>query len=238
MAVVGVLVVPAMWAFLLPISAVLVMAPITGALFLAYGLHMTYRSRFSPGEGLLSFVVGLAFFGSLLVASTTSLAWQAQRPDLIGLALALAIAGGSGSLALGFLVERRRLRDEVNGIPVVLEPLIDLKKHQLRSLPAKRPAPAIGRVAFLAALVLNVPLVLQLNGLDGNSALWVVMPLLFAAVAYIFATGVGPALARIQSLRRIERQTGRQFTTERLKELAEMREGLWLSRWLCRPAKN
>ncbi|UXH80166.1 hypothetical protein [Roseateles amylovorans] len=223
-----------MWAFLLPISAVLTMAPVTGVLFLLYGLHMTYRSRFSPDEGLLSFLVGIAFFGSLLVASTTSLAWQAQRSDLGGLALALAVAGGTGSVVLGFLVEKRRLSDRVDGIPVVLKPLVDLQKHRLRSLPVERPAPAIGRIAFLAALVMNVPLVLQLHGFDGNSALWLVMPLLFAAVAYILATGVGPALARIQSLQEIERRTGRQFTTERLEELAEMRNGLWLARWLCR----
>lgn len=234
MAVVGLLVVPAMWAFLLPITAVLAMAPITGALFLLYGLHMTYRSRFSPGEAVWSFLVGLLFFGSLLVASTTSLAWQAQRSDLVGLALAVTIAGGAGSVLLGFLAEQNRLREMGDGIPVVLQPLLDLKNHQLRSLPAKRPAPTVGRVAFLSALILNVPLLLQLNGVQANSALWLAMPLLFAAVSYILATGVGPALARILALRRIERRTGLRFTTNRLEELAQMRRGLWLSRWLCR----
>lgn len=46
----GVLVIPAMWAFLLGPRIVLTLAPITGLLFLLAGLHMTYRSRFSPGK--------------------------------------------------------------------------------------------------------------------------------------------------------------------------------------------
>ncbi len=45
MAVAGVLIVPAMWTFLLGPRAVLTFAPFTGILFLLSGVHMTYRSR-------------------------------------------------------------------------------------------------------------------------------------------------------------------------------------------------
>jgi hypothetical protein len=234
MAGTGVLVLPAMWAFSLPLSTVLGMAPFSGGLLFAFGLHMTYRSRFSPAEAVWGVCVGVLFFGSFLIASTTSLPWEAQRPDLIGFAVAVAIATGALSILLGFLAEKRRLRDEVDGIPVVLMPLIDLQKHQIRPMPTPHPAPALGRIAFLTALAMNLPLLLQLQGFRRSSVLWVLMPLLFATITYILATGMGPAMARIQSLKAIERRTGHRFTTSRLDELTAMRRGLWLARWLCR----
>ncbi len=234
MAVAGVLIVPAMWAFLLGPRAVLTLAPFTGLLFLLSGVHMTYRSRFSPGEALWSFVLALIFFGSLLVASTTSLVWRIGRPEFYGAAVALAAVTAAGGLLLGFMAERRRLSPTKDGIPVALTPVIDLDRHQLRQLPATGGQPTMGRIAFLSALVLNVPLLLQLNGLQGNDVLWLTMPVLGAAVTYVLATGVGPSLARILALRALEQRSGQRFTTARLDELSAMRRGLWLARWLCR----
>ncbi|RZI60981.1 MAG: hypothetical protein EOP37_09175 [Rubrivivax sp.] len=228
------LVIPAMWAFLLGPRIVLTLAPITGLLFLLAGLHMTYRSRFSPGEALWSFVLALIFFGSLLVASTTSLVWRMARPDLQGLAVGLAVLIGGGALALGFIAERRRLLPEKDGVPVALLPMVDLQRHQLHPLPASGSQPTMGRIAFLSALALNLPLLLQMNGLRGDDIVWLAMPVLGATVTYVLATGFGPSLARILALRALERRDGHRFTTSRLAELTEMRRHLWLARWLCR----
>ncbi|MFX1677609.1 hypothetical protein PV762_00095 [Mitsuaria sp. CC2] len=230
----GGLVIPAMWAFLLAPGVVLTMAPITGLLFLLAGLHMTYRSRFSPGEALWSFLLALIFFGSLLVASTTSLAWRMARPDLQGLAVGLAAFIGGGALLLGFLAERRRLLPKENGVPVALLPTVDLQRHQLHPSPASGTQPTMGRIAFLSALALNVPLLLQMNGLRGDDIVWLAMPVLGATVTYVLATGFGPSLARILALRVLERRDGRRFTTSRFEELTQMRRHLWLARWLCR----
>lgn len=234
MAIAGVLIVPAMWAFLLAPRIVLAVAPFTGLLFLLSGVHMTYRSRFSPAEAMWSFVLALIFFGSLLVASTTSLVWRMGRPELHGAAVAVAAAIGTGGLLLGYLAERRRLSPSKDGIPVALMPIIDLEQHRLRPLPIAGSPPTMGRVAFLAALALNLPLLLQLNGLQRDDVLWLAMPVLGAAVTYVLTTGIGPSLARVRALRALERRTGQRFTTSRIEELNAMRRGLWLARWLCR----
>lgn len=82
MATTGALVLPALWAFVLGMGPLLPMSVVLGVVFLAYGLYIKYRARYSPREALWAAAMAVVFFGSLLVASTTSLAWRAQRPDL------------------------------------------------------------------------------------------------------------------------------------------------------------
>lgn len=132
------------------------------------------------------------------------------------------------------LPKPRRLSPTKDGIPVALTPVIDLERHQLRPLPVTGSQPTLGRIAFLSALALNVPLLPQLNGLQRHDVMWLAMPVLGAAVTYVLTTGVGPSLARILALRALERRTGQHFTTARLDELSAMRRTLWLARWLCR----
>jgi hypothetical protein len=160
--------------------------------------------------------------------------WRLGRPELYGAAVAMAAVIGGGGLLMGFIAERRRLSPKEEGVPVVLLPTIDMERHRLLPSPAGGGQPTMGRIAFLAALALNVPLLLQMNGLSGNDVLWLAMPVLGAAVTYVLATGIGPSLARILALRSLERRTGQRFITSRLDELQHMRRGLWLARWLCR----
>ncbi len=229
----GAFVVPAMWAFVLDRPALMLMAPITGLVFLGSGLHLKYRARYSPREALWAAVLALLFFGSLLVVSTTALAWRAHRPDLQPLALGLAALMFVGGMATGFVAERRRLRviDPATGLPAPLVPLLDLKRHRLLPLP---PPPRAATVAALTAVALNVPLLLQIGGWQANDVVWLAMPALAATVTTMLASGFGPALARALALLDIERRAGRPLVTSRLEELQAMRRGFWLSRWLSR----
>lgn len=229
----GAFLVPALWAFVVDTHTLLMLAPVSGFVFLVFGLHLKYRSRFSPREALWSFPIALIFFGTLLVTSTTALAWRAQRADLQWLALALAFVLLFGGMLIGYLSEARRLAVTRDGIPLPLQPMLDLKRHRVLPVAAPRP-PKLGTVAVLSALVLNVPLVLQAGGWSANDVVWLAMPVLGATVAYVATTGLGPALARALALRRIERQLGHAFCTSRLEELQQLRRGFWLSRWLAR----
>ena len=231
----GAFVVPAMWAFVLDKSALMLMAPITGVVFLGSGLHLKYRARYSPREALWAAVLALLFFGSLLVVSTTALAWRAHRPDLQPLALGLAALMFVGGMATGFVAERRRLRviDPTTGLPAPLVPLLDLKRHRLLPLPSP-PPPRAATVAALTAVALNVPLLLQVSGWQANDVVWLAMPALAATVTTMLASGFGPALARALALLDIERRVGRPLVTSRLEELQAMRRGFRLSRWLSR----
>ena len=231
----GAFVVPAMWAFVLDRPALMLMAPITGLVFLGSGLHLKYRARSSPREALWAAVLALLFFGSLLVVSTTALAWRAHRPDLQPLALGLAALMFVGGMATGFVAERRRLRviDPATGLPAPLVPLLDLKRHRVLPLPSP-PPPRAATVAALTAVALNVPLLLQIGGWQANDVVWLAMPALAATVTTMLASGFGPALARALALLDIERRAGRPLVTSRLEELQAMRRGFWLSRWLSR----
>ncbi|MGH1554507.1 hypothetical protein ACRAWF_28980 [Streptomyces sp. L7] len=82
---------------------------------------------------------------------------------------------------------------------------VDLQRHPLHPSPASGTQP-MGRIAFLSALALNVPLLLQMNGLRGDDIVWLAMPVLGATVTYVLATGFGPSLARILALRALERR--------------------------------
>ena len=231
----GTFVVPAMWAFVLDKPALTVMAPITGLVFLGSGLHLKYRARYSPREALWAAVLALLFFGSLLVVSTTALAWRSHRPDLQPLALGLAALMLLGGMAAGYLAERRRLRviDAATGLPAPLVPLLDLKRHRVLPLPSP-PPPRAATVAALTAVALNVPLLLQIGGWEANDVVWLAMPALAATVTMVLASGFGPALARALALLDIERRVGRPLVTSRLEELQAMRRGFWWSRWLAR----
>lgn len=231
----GAFVVPAMWAFVLDKPALMLMAPITGLVFLGSGLHLKYRARYSPREALWAAVLALLFFGSLLVVSTTALAWRAHRPDLQPLALGLAALMFVGGMATGFVAERRRLRviDSATGLPAPLVPLLDLKRHRILPLPSP-PPPRAATVAALTAVVLNVPLLLQIGGWQANDVVWLAMPALAATVTTMLASGFGPALARALALLDIERRAGRPLVTSRLEELQAMRREFRLSRWLSR----
>lgn len=231
----GTFVVPAMWAFVLDKPALMVMAPITGLVFLGSGLHLKYRARYSPREALWAAVLALLFFGSLLVVSTTALAWRSHRPDLQPLALGLAALMLVGGMAAGFLAERRRLRviDVATGLPAPLVPLLDLKRHRVLPFPSP-PPPRAATVAALTAVALNVPLLLQIGGWEANDVVWLAMPALAATVTMVLASGFGPALARALALLDIERRVGRPLVTSRLEELQAMRRGFWWSRWLAR----
>ena len=231
----GALVVPAMWAFVLDRPALMLMAPITGLVFLGSGLHLKYRARYSPREALWAAVLALLFFGSLLVVSTTALAWRTHRPDLQPLALGLAALMFVGGMATGFVAERRRLRviDPATGLPAPLAPLLDLKRHRLLPLPSPSP-PRAATVAALTAVALNAPLLLQVSGWEANDVVWLAMPALAATVTTMLASGFGPALARALALLDIERRVGRPLVTSRLEELQAMRRGFRLSRWLSR----
>lgn len=233
----GALVLPAMWAFVLGTQPLLPLSVVLGVVFLAYGLYIKYRARYSPREALWAAVMALLFFGSLLVASTTSLAWRAERPDLQPLALALAAFMGIGGMSIGFIAERRRLRviDARTGLPAPLVPILDLKQHRLLPWPPP-PPPRIGTVAMLAAIFLNLPLLLQVRGWNANDIVWLIMPALGATVTMLLASGFGPGLARAIALLDIERRIGRRLVTSRLEELQALRKGFWLSRLLAQLA--
>lgn len=229
----GLFVVPALWAFALPKDVLFAAAPMTGLAFLIAGLHIKYRSRYTPKDALWSLPLTLMLFGSLLVASTTALAWRAQRPDLQALAVGVAVVLTIGGLAAGYWSERRHLAASPGEVPKALESLLDLQRHRVRPMPAAR-QPAMGKVAFLAALALNAPLLLQMNGWQANDVVWLAMPLLGGAVTYVLATGFGPALARAIAVRDVEKRVGQTFCTSRLEELQTLRRTFWLSRWLAR----
>lgn len=230
----GAFVVPAMWAFVLAKPALIAMSVAMGAVFLASGLYLKYRAHYSPREALWAAVLALLFFGSLLVVSTTALAWRAQRPDMQPLALGLAGLMWACGMTIGFVAERRRMRvlDAVTGLPAPLAPLVDLQRHRVLPLPSP-PPPRAATVAALTALVLNVPLLLQLGGWEANDVVWFAMPALAATVTMVLASGFGPALARALALLEVERRVGRPLVTSRLEELQALRRGFWLSRWLA-----
>lgn len=234
MATTGALVLPALWAFVLGMRPLLPMSVVLGVVFLAYGLYIKYRARYSPREALWAAAMAVVFFGSLLVASTTSLAWRAQRPDLQPLALALAALMGAGGMGLGFVAERRRLRviDAATGLPAPLVPMLDLKRHRVMPLPSPPPTPT-SKVVMIAAIGLNLPLLLKVNGWEANDVLWLVMPPVSATVTMLLHSGFGPGLARAIALLDVERRVGRPLVTSRLDELQAVRKGFWLSRWLA-----
>jgi hypothetical protein len=231
----GAFVVPAMWAFVLAKPALVVMSAVIGLVFLASGLHLKYRARYSPREALWAAVLAFLFFGSLLVVSATALAWRAHRPDLQLLAFGLAALMWVGAMATGFIAERRRLRiiDASTGLPAPLVPLLDLKRHRILPLPSP-PPPRAGTVAALTAVVLNVPLLLQIGGWEANDVVWLAMPALAATVTMMLASGFGPALARALAFMEVERRVGQRLVSARLDELQAVRRGFWLSRWLAR----
>lgn len=227
----GLFVIPALWGFALPRDVLFAAAPITGLVFLSAGLHIKYRSRYTPQDALWSLPLTLMFFGSLLVASTTALAWRAHRPDLLGLAIGIALILTLGGLATGYWSERRQLVAPPGEVPQSLRPLLDIQRHRILPMPAPR-QPTMGKIAFVAALGFNVPLLLQLGGWEANDVVWLAMPLLGGAVTYVLTTGFGPALARAFAVRDVEKRAGQPFCTSRLEELQTLRRTFWLSRWL------
>lgn len=231
----GTFIVPAMWAFVLDKTSLAVMSLVIGVVFLASGLYIKYRARYSPREALWAAVLALLFFGSLLVVSTTALAWRVKRPDLQPLALGLAAFMWFGSMGIGFVAERCRLRviDAGTGLPAPLVPLLDLKRHRVLPLPSP-PPPRAATVAAFTAVVLNLPLLLQVSGWEANDIVWLAMPALAATVTMLLASGFGPALARAIALLAIERRVGRPLVSSRLEEIQAMRKRFWLSRWLAR----
>ncbi len=231
----GAFVVPAMWAFVLDQPALVAMSMVVGSVFLLSGLYLKYRARYSPCEAIWAAVLALLFFGSLLVVSVTGLAWRAGRPDLQPWALGLASLMYVGGMGAGFIAERRRLRviDPATGLPAPLVPLLDLKRHRVLPLPSP-PLPRAATVAALTALVLNVPLLMQIGGWEANDVVWLAMPALAATVMMVLASGFGPALARALALQSVERRVGRPLATSRLEELQAVRKQYWLSRWLAR----
>ncbi|MCW7540921.1 hypothetical protein OOT46_24165 [Aquabacterium sp. A7-Y] len=238
MVVGGTLVVPLMWAIVLDSGTLTALAPASGLLFLAAGLYLKYRATYSPTEAFWSIPLALIFFGSFLVGCATGVTWRLHRPDLHGLAIGSSLALTIGSIAIGFARERRRLRVQRDGVPIALAELVDLQRHHIRPAPAAGASPRMGTVAFLSAVGLNLPLLLQLGGWDRGAVVWLVLPLLGGAVSYVLATAIGPGLARAVALRALEVRTGQRFTTSRIDELQALRRTFRLSPWLCRPSAS
>lgn len=230
---------PMFWVFALPeggpgnAAAVLAPMPLTALLGLLLGLFIKYRSQYSARSYLIVAPVLLLLLGNLVLCFTLGLVWMAHRPDLttaaVGVATLLVISG----FLYGFGMERRRLQARHDGVPDALRPLLDLERARIHPMPTPAAPLHMGKFAVLAALCLNLPLLLELAGGSRLSLMWLVFPLSGGAAAYLLGSQVGPGLARALAVLAIERHIGHRLQSARIDELRALRRSFWLSRWLA-----
>lgn len=231
------------WVFAFPegggdnAGRVLSAVPLTAAVGLLFGLYIKYLSVYGARSYLIVAPMLLLLLGNLVLCFSIGLVWMAGRPDLTAAAVGVAALLVAGCLSCGFFMERRRLRPTHEGLPDVLRPLLDLDRERIHPMPTAAPPPHMAKFTGLAAVVLNVPLLLEIAGGSRASLLWLVFPVSAGAAAWLLGSQAGPGLARALAIMDIERSTGKRFVSGRIDELRDLRRGFWLSRWLAPGSK-
>jgi hypothetical protein len=226
----------------IPTDTLLVVMGIAAIIGLFVGIYLMYRSTFNSTYGLGVFLYATTLFEFMLGGGAAVLAVQiADRPDLRGLAvftnvicILIPLLGGiyREAKALGW-----RPGSTVHGWQKQIEKYIDRSNHQVR--PALTTADfdsstMTASLAMVAAGAVNIPLLLELFGGERFSAVYFAAPLIMGTVAYINVTNLGPGIARLFMLRKLEKTAGRRFINADLEQIQELRRSFFLSRWLMK----
>lgn len=85
-----------------------------------------------------------------------------------------------------------------------------------------------------APVTVNVPLLFQIYTGSKNNAIFLAVPLLVGAFAYLSLKVLGPKIANLYVLRQYEKQTSRRFVNADYEKIQELRRTFFLSRWLMK----
>lgn len=204
------------------------------------GLYYKYRSKLSSLHtvGMTAYMVivfEIIFFGSGIGFCFTILG----RPDLRWLGFTIFAICMFLTLLLGMLLEAKRLgllkgeqrwRDKIGKF-------LNFEKRLVKPTLTARidsSAPSMAAISFVAAIGVNVPLMIKTYTGDMNSAAYIVVPGLMATFAYVHLTSFGPGLLRVLLLMKIEKELGFRFENTHYAEVQRMRHDFWEASKLMR----
>ncbi|QPF72074.1 hypothetical protein G8A07_03435 [Roseateles sp. DAIF2] len=207
---------------------------------LSWGGWLKYRARLGNPLQLAAFLLfgTLSYLSFALGGAGLMVKQLLARPEMLGWTSALLLLSLLSPWLIGLLQAWSRMRRE--GIHVNaawLPPMVDVDRWAMRAKAAndaKVPSFVDRYLWPLIGLGLNLPLVLELAGMDRNYAVFLAVPALLY-FGWAWAQPLGRMQAYLIGLSLLEKRSGRHLLAAYEGELNELRRGFWGSRWLCPP---
>ncbi len=210
---------------------------------LLMGGYLTYRSTFGSSYGVGVFVYVIVLMELMMAGGAAALAAQVGgQTDLRWIAFAanalcmvLSLLGGMyrEATALGW-----RMGDAVRQWREPLQKYIDYSTHhvhpELTNGAADQTSAIKSPMWIIAVGTTNIPLLFELFGGGRYNVIFLAVPVLTGTLAYINVKTLGPGLARLLLLRKLEKAAGRKFVNADFEQIQNLRHGFFLSRWLMK----
>ena len=216
---------------------------IIGLIGLVAGSYYTFRSSCGVDASLcylLYVVIALEyFFGNGAAAAAVQIA---GRPDLIWIAILVNSLTMLVTLMYGIHIEIKNFRplNKLTGM-YSLERFEKYINYPLRQI---RPEVIVNTATtnntwrspvFLVAVgSANIPLLFDLYGGGRFNAIFLAIPMVSGACAYINVKGFGPSLLHLYLLQKLENSLGYRFINADYEQIQELRRTFFLSRWLMK----
>lgn len=216
---------------------------IIGLIGLVAGSYYTFRSSCGVDASLyylLYVVIALEyFFGNGAAAAAVQIA---GRPDLIWIAILVNSLTMLVTLMYGIHIEIKNFRplNKLTGM-YSLERFEKYINYPLRQI---RPEVIVNTATtnntwkspvFLVAVgSANIPLLFDLYSGGRFNAIFLAIPMVSGACAYINVKGFGPSLLHLYLLQKLENSLGHRFINADYEQIQDLRRTFFLSRWLMK----
>lgn len=203
-------------------------------------MWLKYRARLGAPLQLSVFTLVAALFYVVFVLGGVGAIVKVilGRPELLGWVGALLLLSLLLPWVWGVAQACRQMgREGVHADAEWLRAIVDVERWAIRAHARFEPQGGsfLGRYSWLLlGLGLNLPLMLELSGSDGNYAIFLAVPALLY-LGWTCAAMLRRMQAYMMGLHLVELRSGRPLLAAHEDELNALRRGFWFSRWLCGP---
>jgi len=209
---------------------------------MVHGVFVKYKAKFSVQYEINSIILGYLLLavamggGAALLAADVSGASHKRLIVLIIYELSILLPLWFGAKrrfsGLGYYqaVRTGEWKKKFKGA-VDFDRYIVMPDRSAALSPERSP---LASVWMWAPVTVNVPLLFQIYTGSKNNAIFLAVPLLVGAFAYLSLKVLGPKIANLYVLRQYEKQTSRRFVNADYEKIQELRRTFFLSRWLMK----
>jgi hypothetical protein len=227
----------------LPTASIVLIIAASGCVGIVAGTYYTFRSHCGVTASLYYLLyVALAMEFIFCAGAAATASQIAGRPDLSWLAVFANSLSMTITLVSGLYIEAKELKlfDASAGLfwREKLEQYIDYPSHQIQpeSITGIQTGSSTWKSPVLIVAIgsANIPLFFELFGGGRFNAIFLVIPVLTCAFAYVNIKSFGPSLLRLVLLRKLETSLSYRFINADFEKIQELRRTFFLSRWLMK----